>query len=121
MNTVDLKVGDKVGVVSASGWGLRDAVILSVRRRTATQITLDDGSRWTEKGRQIGIGRSAFNWSYLVSESEAIALNEEARIQRARKNLERDVRNIDPQFITNAGLQEILSVAKANKKATVKS
>lgn len=53
INVNDLNVGDKIGVHPGGGWDPL-CEIRTVTRKTATQIVLDDGSRWTTRGRKVG-------------------------------------------------------------------
>ena len=80
-----LKVGDLVGVTERYR-----AAVLKVVKRTAPQVQLSDGTRWTvNSGRRVG----ASTWSYdsLVSEKDAreriVELKEESEIASAANRL----------------------------------
>jgi hypothetical protein len=105
----DLKVGDKIGV-SGGGWEPMPE-IRTVAKRTATQVVLDDGTRWNKYGRKVGHGSSGYYRQRLMTLAEAEEQRAEALKNRARKKLMRDVRDLDLDKISDEGLQKILDIA----------
>lgn len=74
-----LKEGDKVG--ACERWS---AAILTVKKRTKTQLVLSNGSRWSIRtGRKFGDG----SWSFalLTTEEEGREKIAELRAQRLRQ------------------------------------
>ena len=112
LTTDGLKVGDKVGVVGG-GWG-DTCVIRTVAKRTATQVVLDDGTRWTRRGYKVGSGGSYYR-EFLVDERDAIqrAADYEARTKRSK--LIQMVRDLDLKQIANEGLTAMLQAADDHK------
>lgn len=105
----ELKVGDRVGV-SDSGW-TPDISIRTVTKRTPTQITLDDGSRWTKYGRKVGESHSYLS-SFLLSEKDAIERKSEADAKRKHQLLVQKCKDIDFKRVSDEGLVMILQVSK---------
>ena len=74
-----IKVGDAIGISEQ----YRSAV-LKVTKRTATQIVLSDGSRWSlSRGRKVGA--STWDYSSLVSEKDARARIEELKNENEKR------------------------------------
>ena len=110
MNVNELKVGDRVGVGGGGGW-YQKCEIRTVAKRTATQVVLDDGSRWTTRGRLVGEGASYWR-KHLMPEQEAIAQNTETEKVATRKRLIESVESIKFKNVSDDGLKMILHVAK---------
>lgn len=106
LDTSNLKVGDKVGV---GGCG-EMAPIKTVARRTATQVILDDGSRWNQRGRKVG--NAGYSREWLLTEQEAQERNADAEKRRKYNELVREVREIALRSISEDGLRMMLQVAK---------
>lgn len=72
-----LQVGTKIGVI-----GQHSTAVLTVTKRTPSQIVLSDNSRW---GLKTGRKHGASEWSYesLVSEQDARERIEHIRAERA--------------------------------------
>lgn len=104
-----LNVGDRVGV---GGHG-ELCPVKTVARRTATQVILDDGTRWNKRGRRIGDGGWARDW--LMTEQDANERNEEARAKQVRRELVRMVRDFQLNDVSDDGLRMMLQVAKDHK------
>lgn len=101
-----LKVGDKVGI-----GGMGEVVpVKTVARRTATQVILDDGTRWNKRGRRIG--QDGWHRDWLMTEQEAQERNAEAEQRRKRNELIRQVREIALRGVSDEGLRLMLVVAK---------
>ena len=112
INVNDLKVGDKIGV-SGFGWN-NAAEIRVVAKRTATQVVLDDGSRWNKYGRKIGEG-STYQRQFLMSEQEAATRNAEERKRMKRLALIGKVRDLNFKNVSDEGLIAILQLANDHK------
>lgn len=108
----NLKVGDKVGV-SGYGWNPIHS-IKTVAKRTATQVVLDDGSRWNKHGHKIG-EHSAWHRSYLMTVADAESRNAEETKRRARLALVREVKDFDWNDVDDEGLRLVLQAAKDHK------
>lgn len=109
MDTTTLKVGDSVGI---GGGGFHNGVceIRKVVRRTATQVTLDNGTRWNSNGRRIG--ERGYYHGFLMTEQEAVEINEETKKRMERQALVRSVRGLEFGNISDDGLRMMLTVAK---------
>lgn len=112
MTTDNLKVGDRVGV-GGGGWN-PVFTIRTVAKRTATQVVLDDGSRWTRRGYRVGEA-ARYTRDFLVSEQEANERNEDARKKQERSALIREVRDTDFRAVSDEGLRLILQILKEHK------
>lgn len=66
---MDVKVGDAVAVVS--GFHKDTVSRRVVSRVTATQVVLDDGTRWTRRGYRVGASESKWCRSYAKPWDEA--------------------------------------------------
>lgn len=85
-----LKVGDKVVYVSGGGFG-GSRVIMTVVRRTATQIVLDSGKRINRNGDIVG--QSAWSQSYVRPWTPEVAAAMELNARRVKAlNTINDVR-----------------------------
>lgn len=76
---LDLKVGDKVGVVAPGGWSHRLENLLTVIRRTPTQVVLKGARerRFNLKtGREMDTSSSKYYTSYLIPAADYIARKE---------------------------------------------
>ena len=109
LNVTDLKVGDLVGVADTGFNSMCE--IKTVAKRTATQVVLNDGSRWTRNGRKVGEG-DRFYRAFLLTEQEAIERNAEENKKRKRNALVTQARDIRFKDISDEGLVMILQVAK---------
>jgi hypothetical protein len=109
ITVADLKEGDKVGVCSG-GWKSR-CELKTVARKTATQIVLDDGTRWTKYGRRHGEGYS-YHSSYLVTEADARDLIVEWQAKRERAALLREIRDANYVAMPTTALREIADAVK---------
>ena len=109
ITAADLKVGDKVGVCAGS-WETR-CELKTVKRRTATQIVLDDDSRWTMRGRRFGDGAS-YHGAWLVTEAEALELIDDQRAKRERAALLREIKDASYSNMTTVALREIADAVK---------
>lgn len=110
LNVSELKVGDRIGVSGGAGW-YQKADIRTVAKRTATQVVLDDGTRWTKSGRMMG-DHSKYWRKYLITEADAITQNAETEKVLARKRLIDSVEDIKFKNVSDDGLRMILQVAK---------
>lgn len=109
LNVDELKVGERVGVCGGS-WNTA-CELRMVARRTATQMILDDGSRWNKRGREVGKGTGYYR-RFLVSEQEAIERIKDETTKRARRELVREAEDIKLGSISDDGLRMILRLAK---------
>lgn len=105
----DVKEGDKLGVCSGS-WETTCELRI-VTRKTATQMVLDDGSRWTKYGRRYGEG-SSYHSSYLVTESDAIERIADYKVRMERASLLREIRDANYKSMNNVALREIADAVK---------
>ena len=105
----DLNVGDKIGV-SPGGW---DPVceVRSVTKKTTTQITLDDGSRWTQRGKKVGES-SSWHGSFLITVQDAEERNAASRLKRERAMLVNELRNAQYGNLTLEALRELVAALK---------
>lgn len=111
LNFSALKVGDRVGVSSRYSAMCEVKV---VAKRTATQVILDDGSRWNKHGRRIG--EAGYMRAWLMTEQDANERNEDERKRIERGDLVRSAREIVFGEISDDGLRMILQVAKDHKR-----
>lgn len=106
---LELNVGDRVGVCP-SGW-YPVPEIRTVTRKTATQVILDDGSRWNKYGTQLGEG-SSYHRSHLMTVEEAEKQRAEEVARRKHLALVQQVEAIKFKNVNDDGLHQILQVAK---------
>lgn len=105
----DLNVGDRIGV-SPGGWDPMPE-IRSVTKKTATQITLDDGSRWTKRGRKVGESES-YHGSFLIAVEDAQERRVEALRKRERLALTRELRDALYGKLPTDALREMVEIIK---------
>ena len=112
ITTADLKVGDKVGICSG-GWETR-CELRTVKRRTATQIILDDDTRWTKYGKKVGES-SSYHGSWMVSEADAHERIAEQKARHERFSLLREIRDANYKDMPTTALREIADAVKRHQ------
>ena len=112
ITAADLKVGDKVGVCSG-GWEHR-AELKTVARRTATQVILDDHSRWTLRGKRVGEA-SSYHGSWLITVEDANELIASQRVKDERASFMRVIEDADYRSMTTVALREISGAVKRHE------
>ena len=112
INALTLSIGDQVGVTSNGNWSSRTSV-LTVARKTATQVILSDGTRWNKQGRKVSeVG--AWSRSFLIPVPEARErMAAEAKVQQ-RSVLIRKIRELELTAVSEKGLLDILKAAANN-------
>jgi hypothetical protein len=113
IKVLELKVGDRVGVMNSGGWNPL-AEIKTVTKKTATQVVLSDGTRWNKYGRMIGEG-SSWHRGFLMTVEEAEKRRADELQRRARLKLIQEVRDFDWKNVSDEGLRVILQVAEGHK------
>lgn len=108
----DLNVGDRVGVCFR-GWDTR-CELKAITRKTATQIVLEDGTRWTKYGRKVGEGVS-YHASFLVSEDDAQERIAEYKAKAELQSLLRTIRDADYKAMPVERLRQIAALVKLSE------
>lgn len=84
ISVADLVVGEEVGIWRPESWGPGVGTLVTVTRRTPTQATMSDGSRWTLQGSEINWG--TYHRRRLCTPTEVRERTAEAAKERTRRD-----------------------------------
>lgn len=84
----------------------------TVSKVTATQVVLNDGSRWLKRGRRVGAGTWAREWATPWDEEEHQKLLREAKLRQLRREVDAQ----STSSLTADQCQRILAIYKEAEK-----
>ena len=99
-----LKVDDRVGVGGRGGWH-PETLIVTVTRRTKTQLLTSCGTRWNKHGYSLGGG--AYSRKHLIRLVDALQQIAEQRADRKHRNLVRKFCDYGWGALTTEQLEQV--------------
>jgi hypothetical protein len=116
LNVETLTVGDEVGVIEPQNWGPSSGSVLTVSKRTATQVVLSDDSRWNTHGHEIG-GRT-YHRRYLITPADARERLAAAQTDRERRNRINELCDTRWSDYPDETMDQVLALLKQAKEAS---